>query len=263
MEHGFKKIIYKKENSVAWIILNNPERYNVLELDLRKELKTALEEAAKDTSVRVVVLRGAGGNFSAGADIRNFLEWGPEDAIRIANEVGTSMVLSMIIRNMQKPVLAVVEGYCLGGGFELVQACDLVIASDDAVFGQPEINIGLIPGGGGSQRLPRLIGEKKAKELIMTGDRVSASSLAELGLVNIVVPKERLEEAVKNLIDKLLAKPPLALAAAKEAINAAMETSLTAGLRFELMIFSSLFATQDQKEGARAFLEKRKPVWKV
>ncbi|MEM2236927.1 MAG: enoyl-CoA hydratase/isomerase family protein [Candidatus Caldarchaeum sp.] len=262
MADGFTKIIYRKENGVAWIVLNNPARYNALELDLRKELKKALEDAAKDSEVRVVVLRGAGGNFSAGADIRAFLEWTPSDAVRIGNELGTSMVLSTIIRNMQKPVVAVVEGYCLGGGFELVQACDLVIASEDAVFGQPEINLGLIPGGGGSQRLTRLIGEKKAKELIMTGERVSASEMAKLGVVNVVAAKERLEETVKNFLDKLLSKPPLALAAAKEAVNAALETSLSAGLRLELQLFASLFSTEDQKEGARAFLEKRKPVWK-
>jgi len=156
----------------------------------------------------------------------------------------------------------VVEGYCLGGGFELAQACDLIVASEDAVFGQPEINLGIIPGGGGTQRLTRLVGEKKAKELIFTGDRVSASTLAALGLVNIVVPKERLEEALKTLLDKILSKPPLAVAAAKEAVNLALETGLSAGLRAELMLFASLFASEDQKEGARAFLEKRKPVWK-
>ncbi|MEM1946725.1 MAG: enoyl-CoA hydratase/isomerase family protein [Candidatus Caldarchaeum sp.] len=259
---GFTKLIYRKEDGVASIVLNNPAKYNALELDLRKELKTALEDAAKDASVKVVVLRGAGGNFSAGADIRAFLEWTPSDAVRIGNDLGTSMVLSTIIRHMQKPVVAVVEGYCLGGGFELVQACDLVIASEDAVFGQPEINIGLIPGGGGSQRLTRLVGEKKAKELIMTGERVSASEMARLGVVNFVVSKDKLEEAVKNLLDKLLSKPPMALAAAKEAINTALETSLSTGLRVELQLFASLFATEDQKEGARAFLEKRKPVWK-
>lgn len=260
--NGFTKLSYTKEGGIAWIVLNNPARYNALELDLRRELKTALEDAAKDGSVRVVVLRGAGGNFSAGADIRAFLEWSPSDAVRIANEVGTSMVLSTIIRNMQKPVVAVVEGYCLGGGFELVQACDLIIASEDAVFGQPEINLGIIPGGGGSQRLTRLIGEKKAKELIMTGDRVSASEMARLGVLNAVVAKEKLEETVKSFLDKLLSKPPLALAAAKEAVNAALETSLSSGLRVELQLFASLFGTEDQKEGARAFLEKRKPVWK-
>jgi enoyl-CoA hydratase/carnithine racemase len=261
-EVGFSKVLYRKEGGVAWITLNNPAKYNALELDLRRELKAALMDAAGDSAVRAVVIRGAGGNFSAGADIKAFLQWDPAETVRVANEVGTSMVLSSIIRNMQKPVIAAVEGYCLGGGFELAQACDLIVASEDAVFGQPEINLGIIPGGGGTQRLTRLVGEKKAKELIFTGDRVSASTLAALGLVNVVVPKERLEEALKTLLDKILSKPPLAVAAAKEAVNLALETGLSAGLRAELMLFASLFASEDQKEGARAFLEKRKPVWK-
>ncbi|MDW7978872.1 MAG: enoyl-CoA hydratase/isomerase family protein, partial [Candidatus Caldarchaeum sp.] len=131
MDGAVEKVLYTKENGVATIVLNNPSKYNALELDVRMGLKSALEDAARDNSVRVVVVRGAGGNFSAGADIKAFLEWRPEDAIRIANELGTSMVLSTIIKNMQKPVVAVVEGYCLGGGFELAMACDLIVASED------------------------------------------------------------------------------------------------------------------------------------
>uniref|UniRef100_A0A7J3VTQ4 Enoyl-CoA hydratase/isomerase family protein n=1 Tax=Caldiarchaeum subterraneum TaxID=311458 RepID=A0A7J3VTQ4_CALS0 len=258
---SYNKVIYTKKDGVATIVLNNPKRYNALELDLRRELKTALEDAAGDSSVRVVVLRGAGGNFSAGADVKAFLEWKPEDAVRVGNELGTSMVLSRIIRNMQKPVVAVVEGYCLGGGFELAMACDLILASEDAVFGQPEINLGLIPGGGGTQRLPRLVGEKKAKELIMTGERVSAHELERMGVVCAVAARDKVEESLKNLVDKLLSKPPLALAAAKEAVNLSLETDLTAGLRAELTLFASLFSTEDLKEGVKAFLEKRRPVW--
>ncbi|MEM4574157.1 MAG: enoyl-CoA hydratase/isomerase family protein [Candidatus Caldarchaeum sp.] len=262
MTDEFSKIIYAKENNVATIVLNNPAKYNALDLEMRKELKTALEDAARDTAVRVVLIRGAGGNFSAGADIRLFLEWRPEDAIRNWNEVGTSMAISTVIRNMQKPVVAVVEGYCLGGGFELAMSCDLIVAAQDAVFGLPEINLGFIPGGGGTQRITKLVGEKKAKEILMTGDRLTAYECAKMGVVNIVAPRDKLDDAVKNLVDKLLSKPPLAIAAVKEAVNAALETGLLAGLRTELNLFASLFYTEDQKEGARAFLEKRKPVWK-
>ncbi len=262
MSGEFSKVIFSKEGGVASIVLNNPSRYNALELELRRELRRALEEAARDDEARVVLIRGAGGNFSAGADIRAFLEWDPAKCVSIANEVGTSMVLANIIRSMQKPVIAVVEGYCLGGGFELAMSCDMIVAAEDAVFGQPEINLGLIPGGGGTQRLARLVGEKRAKQLVMTGDRISARELEKMGVVNVVVPRDRLEEAVKELVEKLLSKPRMALAAAKEAVNLAMETGLLAGLRAELMLFASLFATEDQKEGARAFLEKRKPVWK-
>jgi len=257
-----KKVLYSKQNGVAWIVLNNPTKYNALELELRKELRHFLEMAAADDEVRVVVIRGAGGNFSAGADIRAFLEWTPETTVKIANEVGTSMVLSEIIRNMVKPVVAVVEGYCLGGGFELAMACDFIIASENAVFGQPEINLGLIPGGGGTQRLARLIGEKKAKEVVMLGERYPAKVMAEMGVVNLVAPQNDLENVVKQFIERLLSKPAVALAMAKEAVNLALETHLSGGLRAELMLFSRLFATEDQKEGAKAFLEKRKPFWK-
>ncbi|MCS7133712.1 MAG: enoyl-CoA hydratase-related protein, partial [Candidatus Caldarchaeum sp.] len=144
----------------------------------------------------------------------------------------------------------------------LALSCDLVVAAEDAVFGLPEVNLGLIPGGGGTQRVSRIVGEKKAKQLVMLGERFSAADAEKMGLVNMVVPKEKLDETVKNLVDNLLSKPPVALAAAKEAVNAALETGLSAGLRTELNLFASLFATEDQKEGARAFLEKRKPVWK-
>ena len=258
----FKRIIYEKKDGVAWITLNNPERYNALDYEMRKELKEALEDAAKDGNVRAVVIRGSGKAFSAGADIRAFLEWTPLKAMEVLKEVGTSLVLSRIIREMPKPVIAAVHGYCLGGGFELAQACDIIIASEDAVFGQPEINVGLIPGGGGTQRLPRLIGEKKAKELMFTGDRISAKDMAELGLVNKVVPSNKLMDAVNELLEKIKSKSPVVIAAAKEAINASMEMNLTEGLRYEVQILASLFSTEDQKEGAKAFLEKRKPEWK-
>jgi len=258
----FKRVVYEKKEGVAWITLNNPERYNALDYEMRKELKEVLEDAAKDESVRAVVIKGAGKAFSAGADIRAFLEWTPLKAMEVLKEVGTSFVLSKIIREMPKPVIAVVHGYCLGGGFELAQACDIIIASEDAVFGQPEVNVGLIPGGGGTQRLPRLIGEKKAKELIFTGDRVSAKEMAEMGLVNKVVPPDKLMDAVNEFLEKIKSKSPIIIAAAKEAINASMEMSLSEGLKYEAQIFAQLFSTEDQKEGARAFLEKRKPVWK-
>jgi enoyl-CoA hydratase/carnithine racemase len=259
---GFKRVIYEKKDNVAWITLNNPERYNALDYEMRKELKEALEDAGKDGDIRAVVIRGSGKAFSAGADIRAFLEWTPLKVMEVFKEVGTSFVISRIIREMPKPVIAVVHGYCLGGGFELTQACDIVIASEDAVFGQPEINVGVIPGGGGTQRLPRLIGEKKAKELIFTGDRVSAREMADLGLVNRVVPPDKLIDTVNELLEKIKSKSPVMIAAAKESINASMEMSLTEGLKYEAQIFANLFSTEDQKEGAKAFLEKRKPEWK-
>lgn len=258
----FSRIIYEKKDGVAWITLNNPERYNALDAETRRELKQALEDASRDSSVLAIVIRGSGKAFSAGGDIRAMAEMKPLDILNMAREVGTALVLSEIIKNAPKPVIAAVHGYCLGAGFELAQACDIIIASEDAVFGQPEINIGLIPGGGGTQRLPRLIGEKKAKELIFTGERIPAKEMEQMGLVNKVVPADKLMDAVNEFIAKIKEKSPVALAAAKEAINAALEVSLTEGFKYEAQIFAQLFSTEDQKEGARAFLEKRKPVWK-
>ena len=257
----FRYIVYEKRDGVAWITLNDPEKLNRLSYEMRKELKEALEDASRDESVRVVVLKGAGKAFCAGADIRAFLEMTPLDALKRAKEVGTS-TLAKIIRETPKPFIAAVHGYCLGGGFELAMACDIIIASEDAVFGSPEVNVGVIPGGGGTQILPRLVGEKKAKELIFTGDRITAKEALELGIVNRVVPLDKLMEAVNEFIEKIKSKSPIVIAAAKEAINASLEMPLSEGLKYEMQIFAQLFSTEDQKEGARAFFEKRKPVWK-
>lgn len=259
---AFKCIIYEKKDGVAWITLNVPERYNALDYTMRKELKTALEDAGEDRSVVAVVIKGSGKAFCAGGDIRALVEMKPLEVLELYRDVGTALVLGKIIRDMPKPVIAAVSGYCLGAGFELALACDIILASDDAVFGQPEINVGLIPGGGGTQRLPRLLGEKKAKELIFTGDRLSAKEAAEMGLVNKVVPADQLMSAVNEFIGKIKSKSPLTIAAAKEAVNAAFETTLSEGFKYEAQVFAQLFSTEDQKEGAKAFLEKRKPVWR-
>ncbi|MEM2103741.1 MAG: enoyl-CoA hydratase/isomerase family protein [Candidatus Bathyarchaeia archaeon] len=262
MSSEFKRIIYEKREGVAWITLNSPERYNALDYEMRKELKTVLEEAGKDAGIIAVVIKGSGKAFSAGGDVRAFAEMKPIEALELIKEVGTAFVLGKIIREMPKPVIAAVNGYCLGAGFELAQSCDIIFASEDAVFGQPEISVGLIPGGGGTQRLPRLVGEKKAKEIILTGDRISAKDMAELGLINRVVPADQLMNVVNEFIEKIRSKSPIVVAAAKEAVNASLETSLSEGFKYEAQLFAQLFSTEDQKEGAKAFLEKRKPVWK-
>jgi len=262
MSSQFERIIYEKKEGVAWITLNNPERYNALDYKMRKELKTALEDAAGDKTIAAVVIKGSGKAFCAGGDIQAFAEMKPMDVLELYKEVGTALVLGKIIRDMPKPVIAAVNGYCLGAGFELAQSCDIIFASEEAIFGQPEINVGLIPGGGATQRLPRFIGEKKAKELIFTGERISAKEMAEMGLINKVVPADQLINTVNEFIEKIKSKSPVVIAAAKEAINAAMEMSLSEGFKYEAQIFAQLFSTEDQKEGAKAFLEKRKPVWK-
>lgn len=256
----FEAIIYEKKENVAWITLNRPEVLNAQNDTLRSELIFALEQARDDNEVYLVVLTGAGDRaFSAGADISEFAFWTPIDVIRKRKGTKTPYEL---IRQIPKPFIAMVNGLALGGGCELTMACDIIIAAENARFGQPEITVGVIPGGGGTQILPRLVGEKKAKELIFTGDFISAEEALRLGLVNKVVPKEKLGEAVEELISKLKSKSPAILRFAKLAVNKSLETALSVGIADEGDLFAMCFGTEDQKEGAQAFLEKRKPQYK-
>jgi enoyl-CoA hydratase/carnithine racemase len=250
-------ITYDKKENVVWITLNRPEVLNAQNETLLSELSSALEEANKDDEVYVIVLTGAGNKaFSAGGDIREFVNWFPIDHIKKLKGVKRSYEL---IREIPKPVIAMVNGLALGGGCELAMACDIIIASERARFGQPEINVGVIPGGGGTQMLPRLVGEKKAKELIFTGEFISAEEALRFGLVNRIVPEEKLQEAVEELIRKLKSKSPAILRLAKLSINKSLETPLSVGLASETDFFAMCCGTEDQKEGAKAFLEKRNP----
>lgn len=256
------KIIYEKRDKVAYIKLSNPEKYNAMDASMRRQLVKYLDKAKNDEDVRVVVITGEGDHFSAGADLNYFKDITREELEKFLSELGTAHAIGRRIREMPKPVIAVVKGYCIGGGFELVQFCDIVIASETATFGQPELRVGLIPGGGGTQNLPRLIGDKKARELIYTGSFISAKELEKLGLVNKVVKEEELEEELSKIIKKILAKSPLHISIAKEALNYALETPISTGLRIESELFKYIFETEDTREGIRAFLEKRKPNWK-
>lgn len=252
-------ISYDKKENVAWITLNQPDVLNAQNETLLSELNSALEQANEDDEAYIIVLTGAGDRaFSAGGDIREFIHWSPIDHIKKFKGVKRAYEL---IREIPKPVIAMVNGLALGGGCELAMACDIIIASENARFGQPEINVGVIPGGGGTQMLPRLIGEKKAKELIFTGEFISAEEALRLGLVNRVVPKEKLRAAVEELIRKLKSKSPAILRLAKLSINKSLETPLSVGLACEMDFFAMCCGTEDQKEGARAFLEKRKPIY--
>jgi len=256
----FEAIICEKKENVAWITLNRPEVLNAQNDTLRTELIKAFEEARDDNELYMIVLTGAGDRaFSAGADISEFPSRVLMDVIKQRKGTKTPYEL---IRQIPKPVIAMVNGLALGGGCELAMACDIIIASENARFGQPEISVGIIPGGGGTQILPRLVGEKKAKELVLTGDFISADEALRLGLVNKVVPKEKLKEAVEELITKLKSKSPVILQFAKLAVNKSLETPLSVGLAAEGDLFAMCFGTEDQKEGARAFLEKRKPQYK-
>jgi enoyl-CoA hydratase len=256
----FKNIIYEKKDGVAWIIINRPQVMNALDIESRKEILAALQDADSDKDVRVVVLTGSGDKaFCAGADLRIFREmnaYEARDYVKLAKQVART------IETLSKPVIAVVKGYALGGGLELVLACDLVIASEDAKFGQTELNVGLIPGVGGTQRLPRVIGIRRAKEMIYTGQIIDAEEAYRLGLVNKVVPAEKLNETLNELLTQIKSKSPLILKLAKQAVNKAFEADLASGLDYESELFVYCFTTEDQKEGVKAFLEKRRPEFK-
>ncbi len=258
---SFANITYEKEDGVAWITINRPKVLNTLNFEAINELALALEDAEKDDNVRVVVLTGAGDKaFCAGIDINQFIALTPIKRREFTLNY-RERILNRI-REMGKPVIAMVNGYALGAGCELTMTCDLAVASESARFGQPEVNIAAIPGGGGTQLLPRHIGVKKAMELIMTGDMIDAREAERLGIVNKVVPPDKLKEAVKELADKLKSKSPVALKIAKAAVNKSLETLLSAGLAYETEAFTLCSTTEDFNEGVKAFLEKRKPEWK-
>ncbi|MEM4700225.1 MAG: enoyl-CoA hydratase-related protein [Candidatus Nezhaarchaeales archaeon] len=257
----FTQLKYQKEDGVAWITISRPKVLNVLNAQAIDELAKALEDSERDDGVRVVVITGEGDRaFCAGIDINEFVAMTPMK--RREFTVSYRERILNRIRGMGKPVIAMVNGFALGAGCELVMACDLAVASEGARFGQPEVNIAAIPGGGGTQLLPRHVGPKKAMELTMTGDLIDAREAERLGIVNKVVPPDKLREAVKELADKLKSKSPVALKLIKAAVNKSAETLLPAGLAYETEAFTLCSTSEDFSEGVRAFLEKRKPTWR-
>ncbi|MDO8721866.1 MAG: enoyl-CoA hydratase/isomerase family protein [Syntrophales bacterium] len=261
-EKQFQNIIFEKENHTAWITLNRPAAKNAQDPHTREELTQALKRGRDDDDIYVMVITGAGEDFCAGGDIVNFPQNPVEFMERIGMQIkGTKRPIELA-REIPKPVIAMVNGLALGAGMELAMACDMIIAAEDARFGQPEIKVGLIPGGGGTQVLPRLVGEKMAKELVFTGNIISAEEALRIGLVNRVVPREKLKETVDKLVDNLLKKSPIILKFAKMSINKAFEMPLSAGLAYESDLCALCFGTEDLKEGARAFSEKRAPLFK-
>jgi enoyl-CoA hydratase len=255
-----KYIIYEKSEGIATITLNRPEVLNAFSKEAAEEVLEALKDAETDESVRVVVLTGAGEKaFSAGADIKamkgmNALKF------RELSLMGES--LCMTIENLEKPVIAAINGYALGGGLEVAMACDIRVASENARMGQTETNIGLIPGWGGTQRLTRLIGMTKAKELVFTSKIIDAKTAEQLGLVNMVVPTQEFKAAVRQFALDLAQKPPVALKVAKAVINKGAQTSLDTAIALEREGFGVVGSTEDLKEGVSAFIEKRKPAFK-
>jgi enoyl-CoA hydratase len=259
MPASYETLLIERRGRVAIITINRPEKRNALNIKTRQEGAAALDELRDDVEIGVVVFTGAGDKaFIAGADIAEF-------ANRTAltqRDVMLDRSLFNAIDSFPKPVIAMVNGYCLGGGCELALACDLRIASETASFGQPEINLGIIPGGGGTQRLTRLIGEGKAMELILTGDIIDAKTAYTLGLVNMVVPAADLEAKTMETANRIAEKSPIALQMAKEAVKLASRSNLDEGLRREVDLFALCFSSEDKNEGVNAFLEKRKPEFK-
>lgn len=259
----FKNIIYAKdsEKAVVKITINRPDVRNALNRATRQELRAALDEIKKDDGIRAVIFTGAGDKaFISGADLTELKTGTPTEIEIFASTLGQQLFSD--IEHLRVPVIAMINGFCLGAGCELAMACDIRIASQNAKLGQPEISVGIIPGGGGTQRLPRLIGWGKAKELIYTGKIIDAAEAARIGLVDDVVPQEKLEERVNQIVDAIVAKSPIITKLAKKVMNRGMYTDLASALSYERATFALCFATEDQKEGMNAFIEKRKPQFK-
>jgi enoyl-CoA hydratase len=258
---GFRNIILKKEHGVPRLVINRPDSLNSLNRETLDEIRQTFQDLRGDTDVRVVVISGAGGKaFSVGADLKGGMF---SDQTTEAEATGLSKFgqkILKIIEDFEKPVVAAIDGYALGGGFELALACDLIIASQRSLFGQVEINLGLILGWGGSQRLARIVGRNRAKAMILTGDLISAEEAERIGIVSKVVPTVEFEKRVDELVSQLASKSSTALALAKSTINRSFDTSLEEGLEYESQAFAKCFATLDYKERLRAFLKKHEPT---
>lgn len=254
MEYEF--ILTEVHERVGLVRINRPKQLNALNTKTMIELTDACTAFDADPGIGCIVITGNERAFAAGADIK-----------QMADASVADMLVSPFIdswdrlREISKPVIAAVSGYCLGGGSELALACDMIVASDSAIFGQPEINVGIIPGAGGTQRLTHAVGKAIAMEVILNDRRLSVRDAHRLGLVNRVVSEERYLEEALELGNEIAARAPLAVRLAKRAVNQAFESTLAGGVAHERYLFYSLFATEDQKEGMRAFVEKRKPNW--
>ncbi|MGB2868231.1 MAG: enoyl-CoA hydratase-related protein [Bacteroidota bacterium] len=250
-------LLLTKEPGFAIVQFNRPEVLNALNMQLMTELVDALESLDKDDSVRCIILTGNEKAFAAGADIKEMA-----DASATEMLIRDQFARWDRIRKIKKPIIAAVSGFALGGGCELMMSCDIVIASETAKIGQPEINIGVMPGAGGTQRLTRAVGKVKAMEMVLTGKTISAEEALRWGLINKVVPVESFLQEAKDLARQIAEKPPVAVRLAKEAVLKSFDTTMEGGLEFERKNFYLLFASEDQKEGMKAFIEKRKAEWK-
>jgi len=254
----YETLLIEERQQVAYVTLNRPRALNALSAGLRLDLKRFFAEAQGNRGIRLIVLTGAGRAFCAGADIK---EWTEPTSIVEDRQERLRLNFWEAMSRCEQPIIAAINGYALGGGCELAMCCDMRIASDQAQLGLTEVTLGIIPGGGGTQRLPRLIGRGKALELILTGRRIDAQEALRLGLVEQVAPHAQLMDVVEDLADTIISRAPLAVKYAKEAIIRGSELSLEAGLKVEAELYTLLRATEDRMEGARAFKEKRPPLF--
>ena len=254
-----KNITIEKKGNIAIVTVNRPKELNSMNAETRKELALAFETLDEDNDVKVSILTGAKGKaFIAGADVKEFSRMEINDRKVMEEDWRVTNVIS----ESKTPVIAMINGFCLGGGLEIAMACDLRIASENSKLGQPEINIGIIPGAGGTQRLTRIVGEGRSMELILTGNMISAEKAENWGLVNLVTKEEELKEKTMKLAEKIAEKTPFAIERAKKSIKAASMMTMKEGLEFEQELFVECFKSEDGKEGIRAFVEKRKPQFK-
>ncbi len=254
---AYEFILTQTEGPVGIVTINRPQVRNALNRQTVAEIIQALEAFDRDPTVRCLILTGNDRAFAAGADVTEMVEAGAVDVLASDNFGRWAR-----IRALTKPLIAAVSGYAFGGGCELALMCDLIVASETAQFGQPEVKIGIIPGAGGTQRWTRTVGKARAMEAVLTGDPVSAAEAAKMGLVNRLAPVAEYLEEAKRLAVMIASRPPLAVRLAKEAVNYAYEASLSAGLDYERRLFYLLFASEDKREGMRAFLEKRPGAFK-
>lgn len=255
----YETITVEHRGKVAILTINRPDKLNALSNQVHIDGVAALDALRNDESIRVLVITGAGEKaFVAGADISEFEGRTPVTQRDAFHERS----LFNSIETFPKPVIAMINGFCLGGGNELAMACDIRMASENARFSQPEINLGIIPGGGGTQRLTRLVGEGRSMEMILSGDMIDAATAERVGLVNHIYPVDQLESETLKLAEKIAEKAPIALQLCKEAVKFASRSNLDEGLRREVDLFAICFSTEDKKEGVAAFLEKRKPEFK-
>jgi len=252
-----ENVLYEKRGAIAYVTLNRPKVLNALKQAVFAELKSAFEDARNDASIRGVILTGSGGKaFAAGADIAemsNYTGIEAGEATRRAQEV------TEIIENLGKPVIAAVNGFALGGGCELSMACTIRLAVEGAKFGQPEVKIGIMPGAGGTQRLPRLVGKGRALQLILTGEVISAQEAYRIGLVNEIVPSSNLIPRAEAILNQIISNAPLGVKFSIEAVNKGLEASVSEGLLLEASLFAVCAGSEDKKEGTSAFLAKRAP----